>query len=73
MTDDRQNKPNYIVEYYEGALPQYFICFADNGKHAVEQCINAYPEASMGDFSLLDWKTPIQLDIEKVYDRMFGL
>lgn len=66
-------KPNYIVTYYEGSLPQYFICFADNGEHAKEQCRNAYPDSAVVEFSKLQWEGPSPKDIEAAYDRFFGL
>ncbi len=40
----------YLVAYSEGDGPKgvlYFVCMADNGPHALEQCLDAYPEVEV--------------------------
>lgn len=32
---------------FEGYTPQVFLCQAEDGDHADEQCLDAYPEADI--------------------------
>lgn len=46
---------DYLIRYYEGSIPQYFVCKADDPEHAVEQCQNAYPEAVIDAIAEVVW------------------
>lgn len=35
------------IEPSEGRFQQYFNCHADNEDHAIEQCVNAYPNCEI--------------------------
>lgn len=46
----------WLVEYYEGSIPQYFLCEAEDKRHAIEQCLSAYPDAGIGKVGKVSWK-----------------
>jgi len=55
---------NFVVLYHDthnGATPpQGFQCWAEDGEHAEEQCVNAYPECDV----VWVWQGPFGVGIE---------
>jgi hypothetical protein len=46
---------NWIVEYFEGSIPQYFHCLADDSAHAIEQFKSAYPDCEANRIGQIVW------------------